>query len=215
MQIRILVASTLLSSVLAAQTHRIVVETPEGRFTVRTARSSLQNLDRPDAVYHQILADLRELRSRYLHRLPEGDRQRAEALTYEVEDLVALLRETARFPDEVWVVLPTGQARMDLRTPEEGVPMDPSAFQRLLQALETESFSDDRLELLRTTARENGFTVAQVARIMDLFDFGDDRVEVVRILYPRIVDPENAHLLLSHVEFSDEKEELRRILEQR
>ncbi len=194
---------------LGAET-RVTLRTPEGTFEVRVSETGdLQSLQSPEAVRQRILEDLRILRTEYLTRLRQArDRREATALTNEIEDLVNLLWQTGRFTGGRWVVvLPSVGAE---EVPPVA-PMDPVAFETLVRQLEEESFSDDRLEILRTAAMNNAFTVAQVARLMDLFDFGDDRVEVVRILYPRVVDPENAHQLLSHVEFDNEKEALQRI----
>ncbi len=194
---------------LAAETS-IRIQTPEGEFEVRVT-GPIADLQGPEAAHQRILQDLRELRTRYLTRLSSArDRQQALALTDEIEDLVNLLWATGRFPGAGWVV-----AVSTPETPPPVAPMSPAAFEELVRQVEAESFSDDRLEILRTAALNNAFTVAQVARLMDLFDFGDDRVEVVRILYPRVVDPENAHILLSHVEFDDEKEAIRRIISSR
>ncbi len=197
---------------LGAET-RITVRTPAGDFEVRMTETSV-DLQSPSAVRQKILQDLRLLRTRYLSQLPGArDRQQAMALTDELEDLVNLLWQIGQFPTGQWVIVTPGTPPAEEAPPV--APMDPAAFENLVRQVEEESFSDDRLEILRTAALNNAFTVAQVARLMDLFDFGDDRVEVVRILYPRVVDPENAHELLSHVEFDDEKEAVRRIISSR
>ncbi len=189
---------------------RVVIQTPAGEFSVRWSDPQVSPaLRSPDAVRQRILQDLRTLRSVYLQKIAGvQDRQEAMALTDEIEDLVNLLWQTARFPQGTWVVMmPSSGSTSSL------MPMGPAAFENLVRQLEEESFSDDKLEILRTAAEHNAFTVSQVARLMDLFDFGDDRVEVVRILKSRIVDPENAHELLSHVEFEDEKQALRELLQ--
>jgi hypothetical protein len=89
---------------------------------------------------------------------------------------------------------------------EADKPMDGKAFAGLVSAVDDESFSDDQLDLVRGAAGSNHFTCAQVVALMETFSFASDQVEVVQILRPRIVDPENSHLLNGPLTFSSDKE---------
>lgn len=76
-------------------------------------------------------------------------------------------------------------------------------------AIDAESFSDDQLEVLRRAARGRAFTTAQVVQIMDLFAFGDDKVEAAAMLYETVVDPEQWYLVYPALSFSSDKSALR------
>ena len=52
-----------------------------------------------------------------------------------------------------------------------------------------------------------------VQRILDVISFGDERVKAVEILAPVIVDKENSHTVLKHLDFDDEKAKVRALLE--
>ena len=91
--------------------------------------------------------------------------------------------------------------------------MAPEAFERLLQQLEDASFADDQLSLLKTAATHNTFTAHQAQRILEVFDFEEDRLKAAEILAPRIVDRENLHRLYEAFEFSGSREKLQEILE--
>ena len=96
---------------------------------------------------------------------------------------------------------------------EKPKPMTEEQFRRLLETLKDESFSDTKLDILKEAARYNWFTSEQVARILEVFDFDEDRLKAAKMLYPRVVDKENFYIVYSRFEFSSTKEELRRWIE--
>jgi hypothetical protein len=55
--------------------------------------------------------------------------------------------------------------------------------------------------------------VEQAAMILECFVCEDDRVEAVRILYPRILDDENAYRLFDKFVFSSSRAEVVKILQ--
>lgn len=94
------------------------------------------------------------------------------------------------------------------------VMSDPE-FATLKNAIAAEDFSGEKLQVLETAVGPTFFTVAQVGQIIDLFDFGNDKVRAVEIISAsRIVDRQNAYQLYSHFDFSSEKEKVKRLLAQ-
>lgn len=91
------------------------------------------------------------------------------------------------------------------------VAMDPTSFGQLLDTVDNTAFSDDQVGLIRSAARSNWFTVDQVAAILNELPFSDDKLEVVRIVEPHLVDRENAWKLEACFAFSDDKDEVRAI----
>ncbi|HJN72617.1 MAG TPA: DUF4476 domain-containing protein [Myxococcota bacterium] len=92
-------------------------------------------------------------------------------------------------------------------------PMDAAAFTKLVAAVQGESFSSDQLDLVRSAATSHHFTCVQVAQLVELLSFGSDQVEVVRILRPRVVDPENSYVLNEQFTFSSDKEEVQALFQ--
>ncbi len=86
--------------------------------------------------------------------------------------------------------------------------MKRGAFRSLIALLESTSFSSDKLDVVKTAAARNRFTVAQVGEILDTLDFSGDRLAAVKVLRERIVDPENGFLLARHFDFSTDKEKI-------
>jgi uncharacterized protein DUF4476 len=93
-------------------------------------------------------------------------------------------------------------------------PMPEPAFRNLLATMSRESFASGRLRVLEQAAPSNWFVVQQVQQVLAQFEFPQDRLNAVRILQPRIVDPNNAFQLYGAFELPRDKDELRRILGQ-
>lgn len=86
--------------------------------------------------------------------------------------------------------------------------MDASRFAGVLSMLEGLSFSDEKLEMVKTVSGSNRFTCAQVAQILGKFAHSSDQVEAVRIMRPSIVDPENAFVLTADLAHSSDRTEV-------
>ena len=93
-------------------------------------------------------------------------------------------------------------------------PMSAGDFARLKSDVQSEDFGDDMLGVVETAAMRNYFTTDQCRQLVQLFDFSDEQVQVVRIVWPKVVDPENGHQLLSAFTYSDDKEAVRGIINQ-
>ncbi len=92
-------------------------------------------------------------------------------------------------------------------------PMPPRAFASLLRMLEEEPFPDEKYSIVREAASKNYFTSQQVLQILKEFVFEDDRLKVAKLLYPRVVDPENFFIVYEAFTFPSSKRELRKWVE--
>ena len=93
-------------------------------------------------------------------------------------------------------------------------PIADPALQNLLTAIKKEPFSNDKLRVLQQAAPVNYFLVAQLQQVLVRFDFPKDKLQAMRVLKPRILNPEQSFQLYSSFSFSSDKEELRKILGQ-
>ena len=82
-----------------------------------------------------------------------------------------------------------------------------SAYRRLVASVENESFSDNKIGVIRVAAKNNFFTAEQARGLVALLSFDGDRLKAAKILYRRVVDQENIHILLDAFNFSSTKEE--------
>ena len=210
-----------ISMSLYAEESTLEVKTKEGTFSVRISSSdnsiSATMLSEPENIRDRLMRDIRELRNEYISKLySRKDRREAMAILDEMEDLINLLYRIG-FSGQVNM---RGEVNVNIEDEGDEVeigvapaPTDPASFDQLLDELEEESFSDDKLDILKTAARTNYFTVDQLCQVMDKFDMDDDKVKAVRIVYPHVIDRENSHKLLSKVTFSDAKRKIRQIIE--
>ena len=99
--------------------------------------------------------------------------------------------------------------------------VDPSQFEgpirtsqadmaRIVVVLESEAFSDGRISALKTIMPNRSFQVSQVVEILDLFNFGDDKVTAATLLFSQVEDPENWFLVYGALDFDSDRESLRR-----
>jgi len=92
--------------------------------------------------------------------------------------------------------------------------MDDTSFRKLLERLNQEDFSDGKLKILEVAASHNYFYVYQVCKVLEGFSNGEDRLKVLRLLWPVVIDRENGFKILSLFEFEDEKSQAEKILKE-
>lgn len=91
-------------------------------------------------------------------------------------------------------------------------PISEPQLQNLIQAIQKESFGDGKLRVLEAAAPTQYFLVPQVQKILQKFSFGEDKLDAVRLLWPRVLDRENAYQLYQSFSFPAEKDELKNII---
>ena len=69
--------------------------------------------------------------------------------------------------------------------------MHPEDFRHFYEKVKSRPFKDDQIEMMRTVARNNSLNCVQCASLMALYTFDDDKMKVLNIFAPNIVDPEN------------------------
>lgn len=66
--------------------------------------------------------------------------------------------------------------------------------------------------MMRTVARNNSLNCVQCASLMALYTFDDDKMKVLRIFAPNIVDPENYEVILDVIDSLFKKDDAKKIL---
>ncbi|MFM7204046.1 MAG: DUF4476 domain-containing protein [Myxococcota bacterium] len=85
-------------------------------------------------------------------------------------------------------------------------------LQSIITSINEESFSQGKMQVLKTAGPSYWFTVDQVKRIIGTFTFENDKLAAVEFLAPRILDRENAHKLYSAFDFQSSKDKVAEIL---
>lgn len=87
--------------------------------------------------------------------------------------------------------------------------MNDQIFQTFYKEMKNEPFKDDRMKLLNAALAGSDFTSAQCLQLTKLYTFDDDRMEIMKIMYPRIVDKEAFFTVINTLTFSSSKEKMK------
>lgn len=87
--------------------------------------------------------------------------------------------------------------------------MNDQLFQTFYKEMKNEPFKDDRMKLLNAALAGSDFTSAQCLQLTKLYTFDDDRMEIMKIMYPRIVDKEAFFTVINTLIFSSSKEKMK------
>ena len=87
--------------------------------------------------------------------------------------------------------------------------MNDQLFQTFYKEMKNEPFKDDRMKLLNAALAGSAFTSAQCLQLTKLYTFDDDRMEIMKIMYPRIVDKEAFFTVINTLTFSSSKEKMK------
>ena len=87
--------------------------------------------------------------------------------------------------------------------------MNDQLFQTFYKEMKNEPFKDDRMKLLNAALAGSDFTSAQCLQLTKLYTFDDDRMEIMKIMYPRIVDKEASFTVINTLTFSSSKEKMK------
>ena len=79
---------------------------------------------------------------------------------------------------------------MNMRGGTVGVhmPSRPRGFERLVAIVKEQGFSDRKLLVIEAASLGGWFTSGQCAALMSEFDFDEKKLDVLRLLAPRLTD---------------------------
>ena len=92
------------------------------------------------------------------------------------------------------------------------LPMDDASFRGLRHAVERAPFGRDRLAVISTAASTNLFLVPQVLSLTSALGHSEERIAALQILWPRVLDRQNAHLLYDVSPFPSDRRRVAEIL---
>lgn len=142
----------------------------------------------------KLIDNLRELDSEYLQNLSYKDYLKAKIILTESYNLLRMI------PDD------------GITINEELTLMSEQDFSELCENIKTEGFESDKIYVIKLAAKYNRFTVSQLIELIDLMTFPNDKIEVVKIVYPNVVDKYNSHLIINSFTHSSDKESVQKII---
>jgi hypothetical protein len=155
------------------------------------------------------LANMEEQLRRALERADRGQGRNA---LLKLGDELDGMRKTLRNAQDVRRYQPRPQPPPPPPPAPVVQPITEDQLQKLSKAIGRESFGDGKLRVLEAAAGQQYFLVPQVLKLLQRFTFAEDRLNATRVLWPRVLDRENAYQMYGAFSFPSEKEELRKII---
>lgn len=87
-------------------------------------------------------------------------------------------------------------------------PMKQEDFQKAKKSILAQSFENDRMMVLKQVVKANCLYTSQIIELAKIFSFDDKRLEVVKLAYPYVFDPQNYYTVNEILTFSSSKEKL-------
>ncbi|MBN9687249.1 MULTISPECIES: DUF4476 domain-containing protein [unclassified Corallococcus] len=92
-------------------------------------------------------------------------------------------------------------------------PISDVQFRNITAAMVRESFPREKLRILSQVAPNENFLVTHILSVLGQFSFSNDKLEVVRLMRPTLLDPQNGYQLYQAFPFSNDKQQLQAILD--
>ncbi len=196
--------------------------------TVTGIEDTDQDLKASDDVINEIVTNLEKLQKLYKGKLSKLDGKRADKLVDNIYELLAEIStdgnvetSSTTSTSNINININEGSTTTTPQVVEEEVEveeiaaaMSSSDFNNLVSRIESESFDDDKLRVIRTAKANHNFNVSQIVRLIGLWNFSDDQLNVLRISYPGCVDTKNNYQILDAFTYSSDKEEAELIINQ-
>ena len=91
--------------------------------------------------------------------------------------------------------------------------MSEQLFKKFLSEVKKEPFKDDRMEMIKTALAASDFTSGQCLELTRLYTFDDDRMEIMKMMYPRIVDKGAFFTVIATLTFSSNRDEMNKFVQ--
>ena len=140
------------------------------------------------------------------------------------------LSATAQGRDKKKVINGNTQQKMIVICPERPIPLtcdstscldegmsysyslSNQAFSILYNKVKKASFDDNKLDLIEVASLGCYYSCSQTIRMMKIFTFADERLKVLNLMAPRIVNPQNAIDIYKLFSFDSDKDKAGEIM---
>lgn len=93
-----------------------------------------------------------------------------------------------------------------------GYCLDDASFSKLYNKVKKASFDDTKYDLLEVACLGCYFSCQQATQLMKIFSFDDERMKVLHMVAPRIIDPQNANAIRKVFTFDSDKDKAGEIM---
>lgn len=91
-------------------------------------------------------------------------------------------------------------------------PQFEQSFEEFFRSVQRETFDSNKYQRMREAVRYRPFTCYHLVRLMKLFNFDSERIKVVEILAPAVIDKQNAHAIGEAFDFGNYRSRAIKIL---
>ena len=108
-------------------------------------------------------------------------------------------------------VAPAGP--LPLPVPPGTPPCPDDEYQALKARVADQPFARDKIVALEAATARQHFSVVQVIGLLEILDFGSDKVQAAALLHPRVVDPAGFDQVYEALVFETDRDALRGLIE--
>ena len=96
--------------------------------------------------------------------------------------------------------------------PNEVYCLSDEAFSILYNRMKNANFDSDRKSLIEVASLGCYYSCNQCAQILKIYNFDDEKIGILKIMAPRIVDPQNMHTICQQFTFDDAKRQAAKLV---
>lgn len=86
--------------------------------------------------------------------------------------------------------------------------MNKQLFQAFFDNVKNEPFEKDRIALINAALASSDFTTDQCLQLVKFYTFDNERMKIMKMIYPRIVDKEAFFMVINSLTFSSNKKKM-------
>lgn len=86
--------------------------------------------------------------------------------------------------------------------------MNKQLFQAFFDNVKNEPFEKDRIALINAALASSDFTTDQCIQLVKFYTFDNERMKIMKMIYPRIVDKEAFFMVINSLTFSSNKKKM-------
>ncbi len=202
----IIVILMFFSVVVSAK--EMTVKSDEGTVTVKIPNVGKDGKVRAEEILKMVKSRLEKLEYDYIARLGRYERKQAVGELKTIRVLLSLL------PKEISVYVGK-EKEGEKKTQVEKTAMGDADFENLLGSVRKKRFTSDKLSQINSASKSNYFTLKQLVGLIGLFNKIDstNRIKVIGMVYPRVIDKKGGYQLLDYFNFSSDKDKVKRIVD--
>lgn len=86
--------------------------------------------------------------------------------------------------------------------------MDDQLFKKFFDSVKNEPFEKDRTSLINAVLANSYFTSEQCLKLVKLYTFDNERLKIMKMMYPRVVDKEAFFTVIGTLTFSNNRKKM-------